>query len=149
VVKDGMFNDNCLIFEYLTFRGDHDMADKAPSSSLNSSFSKKEIMFIVTVVILITGYLIIALMTDNLMGMLLLPVFVAPIVAIFFVKCLKCQLKTWRNRRSSLGYPQANIEGIQKNGLGQLMTYMGYLIYLFLFGILTWVFVLWLFSTTP
>lgn len=106
-------------------------------------------MFVVTVVILIIGYLIIALMTDNLMGMLLLPVFVAPMVAIFFVKCLKCQLKTLRSKRSSLSYPQANIEGIQKNGLGQLMTYMGYLIYLFLFGILTWVFVLWLFSNAP
>lgn len=113
------------------------MSNKPPISA-NLAFSKKEMAFIATVIILVMGYIITAFMSQTFAAILLLPVIIAPLIAIFFVKCLRCQLKT-RNFAIS--------HGVEKQGntlFGKLMKYMGYVIYTFLFAILGWVCVLWL-----
>ena len=101
--------------------------------------SKRELAILLTVIVVTIGYIVTALMSKTMIAILLLPVFLAPLVAIFFAGCRTCQLKV-RQATSSTPHASGAPQG------DKLTKFFGYTIYLFLFIILSLVLGSWLFK---
>lgn len=101
-------------------------------------FTKREIVTIIAIALIMIGYVTTALMSETLIGILLLPIIFIPIIAFFFIKCLKCQPQGSKIIiRDILTKPK-------NTPLGYFMKYIGYMIYIFLFAILGGVSMLWM-----
>jgi len=105
---------------------------------LDLSLNKKELVLISTIFLLIMGYILTVWVSKIFAGIVLLPIVAAPILAIFFVKCLRCQLQT----KKLAPFQQIDPQG--KTLVSRAMKYIGYVIYTILFATLGVVSVLWL-----
>lgn len=99
----------------------------------------KEITIVLSIVVFILGYITTALISQTVVGILLLPVILAPIMAFFLVKCFKCRSgKPARIIHNLFNQPE------RQTSLWQLTKYLEVLIYSFLFVVLAIVSTLWL-----
>ncbi len=105
---------------------------------LDLSLNKKEWALISTVFLLIMGYILTVWVSKIFAGIVLLPIVAAPILAIFFVKCLRCQLQT----KNLVLLQQVEPQG--QTVVSRAMKYIGYVIYTILFAVLGLVSILWL-----
>lgn len=109
------------------------MSEKTQTPFLN----KRELAILLTVIVVTIGYIVTALMSKTIIAIFLLPVFLAPLVAIFFAGCRTCQLKVRH------AVPSEKKASEAPHG-DKVTRFFGYSIYLFLFIILALVLGSWL-----
>lgn len=114
------------------------MIDINSETHKDKLLSLKEITIIVSTIVFILGYVVTALISQTIVGMLLLPVILAPIMAFFWVKCFRCRSgKPGKILRNLFTQPE------HQTSFWQWTKYLEVLIYSFLFAILSIVSTLW------